>query len=337
MFAALAKGFDRVAANPLLILPTLLLDLFLWFGPHLSIAPLIPQDLSWMGVTSSSDPTANEQIAAIELIYNEFRVRLNLMSGLSVVPQGMPFNLRFGAASLPVGVPSLMSYRFPISNPSGPAFIVALENPYLALLAWIALIICGAGLGTILHRKLVQQVAPNEELGSGWLAWGRMILLSLIAYGVGMLFVTLVLIVSGFMWQFADILGFALLIFSFSVFFWVAVYLVFTAHGIVSYNFGLLRAMRESVYLVRMNMLSTIGFLFLAFGISWAGVDYVWSLPAENSWFTLLALIGYAFVSATLLTASYVFYRGRRTWLEEVKAALALDTTAERDLHGPIN
>jgi hypothetical protein len=336
VFAALATGFDRVAANPLLILPTLLLDLFLWFGPRLSIAPLIPQDLSWMGVTSTSDPTANEQIAAIELIYNEVRLRLNLMSGLSVVPQGMPFNLRFGTASLPIGVPSLMSYRLPISNPFGSAFTVAMEDPTLALLTWLALIICGAGLGTILHRKLVQQVAPNEVLSSWWLTWGRMILLSLIAYGVGLLFATLSLIVSGFLWQFGDILGFALLIFSFSVFFWIAVYLVFTAHGIVSYNFGLLRAMRESVYLARTNMLSTIGFLFLAFGISWAGVDFVWSIPAENSWLMLLALIGYAFVSATLLTASYVFYRGRRTWLEQVKAAIALHTPAEEDLQDSI-
>ncbi|NIS80897.1 MAG: hypothetical protein GTO14_11955 [Anaerolineales bacterium] len=336
VFAALAAGFDRVAANPILILPTLLLDLFLWFGPHLSIAPLIPQDLSWIGATSSPDPTTSEQIAVLQSFLNELRVRINLLSGLSAIPQGMPFNLRSGTGSLPAGVPSLMAYRLPISNPFGPALTVAMENPYLALLAWIALTIGGTGFGIILHRKIVRQLTPGEELGSGWKAWGRMTLLSLVAYGGGILIVVVTLIVAAFVWQFGDFLGIALLLLGLSVIFWLAVYLIFTAHGIINYDFSLFKAMLESASFVRMNMLSTIGFLFITFGISWVGVEYVWSLPDENSWFTLLALGGYAFVSATLLTAGHVFYRGRRAWFQEVKEAIARQTQEGRDAGGPV-
>jgi hypothetical protein len=45
--------------------------------------------------------------------------------------------------------------------------------------------------------------------------------------------------------------------------------------------------------------------------VSWL-TDLVWQLPQAESWFSALAVLGHAFVSATVLVASYVFYVGRR-------------------------
>jgi len=52
VIGALVAGFDRVAAQPYLLLPTVLLDLFLWFGPHLVIPAII--QLASSSLTRSS-------------------------------------------------------------------------------------------------------------------------------------------------------------------------------------------------------------------------------------------------------------------------------------------
>jgi hypothetical protein len=49
----------------------------------------------------------------------------------------------------------------------------------------------------------------------------------------------------------------------------------------------------------------------------------VWSLPAEDSWYALLAVVGHAFVSATLLVGSYAFYQSRREWTLQIPHQLA--------------
>ena len=51
----------------------------------------------------------------------------------------------------------------------------------------------------------------------------------------------------------------------------------------------------------------------------------VWAMPAEDSWFCLLAVLGHAFVSATLIAASYTFYA---SWDWRFVGLLAASTLA---------
>jgi hypothetical protein len=118
------------------------------------------------------------------------------------------------------------------------------------------------------------------------------------------------------------LLGAAVLFVAFSFHFWLAVYLAFTPHGIVRYRMGVLKAMVESVQVVRWNLPSTVGFLALLALITWL-TGMVWSMPGDRSWFSLLALVGHSFVSATLLAGSYAFYQGRHDWMVAVRRALA--------------
>ena len=37
-FQSIATGFDKIAAQPLLLVPLVALDAFLWLGPHLTIS-----------------------------------------------------------------------------------------------------------------------------------------------------------------------------------------------------------------------------------------------------------------------------------------------------------
>ena len=322
VFSAIVTGFDRVAAKPQLILPILLLDLFLWFGPHVSIEPLIPQDLALIDA-SAADFTSADDAA---LNFDEISHGLNILSGLSVFPLGLPFNLLVGLGSLSPGIPSLMASLFPMETPIGKPAVVTVDNAGAALLIWVACLIAGMYFGVFFHRKVASQVVPDSEVGSNWVTWGRSLVLGLGAFIAALLFAlitSLLIAFAGFVFggQIGEILGITLMISYLSISSWLAIYLFFSIHGIVLKGFGLLRSMLESVYFVRMNFVSTVLFLFLVCGVTLAARRYVWSLPENESWLMALAVFGHAFVAATFLAASYVFYQERREWLAALMAS----------------
>ncbi len=130
----------------------------------------------------------------------------------------------------------------------------------------------------------------------------------------------------------------ALLYLGMPILFVGAIYLSFTSHGVIRYGFGLRQAMRESIRVVRWNFFSSMGFLLSVFLIAWVGATQVWSLPDDGSWYLLLAIVGHAFVSTTLLSASFAYYLSRREWMvgvaEEIRRQHAL--TEEKDDSGTI-
>ena len=307
VFRALASGFDRIAARPLLILPSMLLDVFLWIGPHLTIPTLIEMLTTELAIPIGADPALVEQITVVRGALAEFGGRFNLFSSLSTLPAGMPFNLIFSVfSSLLVGLPSLMAMRMPVATPLGDVLIFPLAAPQNVVFTWLGITVLGVGAGVLFNRWLIRQVDPQAQIGSVWLAWGRLLALACIGYvsGAVILFLT-GLIASG---QGVVYLGLPLL-------FVASVYLAFTPHAILRYRMGVWAAIKQSLWFVRWNFIGAFGFLVTAFVILWFSTARVWSLPDEESWFNLLAILGHAFVSATILAGSYAFFQGRRQWL----------------------
>ena len=301
--ASLVTGFDRVAARPLLVLPPLLLDLFLWLGPKVSVAPLIDQLLAQLSLPASAEPALVEQIGTLQESLQNLAHRFNLLTALS---------------SLPAGIPSLMAGILPEQAPLTWASALELGDPLLILLGWIVLTGVGLGLGAVYHRGLARAAAPESDLPSGWWAYSRLLALGAILYGGLLLGGGIAFLVATLAAFILPLLGIGVSFVGFSLLFWLLVYLVFTPHGIVRYRFGVMRAMMESALLVRWNFMATVGFLGLAVMISWL-TNMVWSLPATQSWYALLAIVGHAFVSGTLLTGSYAYYQGRREWMMKVR------------------
>ncbi|HEY47483.1 MAG TPA: hypothetical protein G4O14_11955 [Anaerolineae bacterium] len=333
VLAAFVAGFDRVAAKPILILPPLVLDLFLWFGPHLTLpflAQMVPETLSALGDMIGPDSGIIADMTAVQLMLTSIIERYNVMSALSSLPWGTPFNLLLNITSLPAGLPSVMAGRMPVLTPLGQPQIIPLGSLPEVVTIWVVLISIGLGLGAFYHRWLAQQTSPDAELLSGWQAWGRMILLFLAVYIGGFL----LLMVTGFLTMIiglllpfiSGIVPMLLLVFLF----WVTVYFAFTAHGIVLYRFRVVKAMLESARVVRLNLLSSVGFLFICFIITSFG-SQIWIRPDEETWYSILALIGHAFVSTTLIAASYIFYQSRRTWLLRIQALLAAKVESAQD------
>jgi len=309
--ASLVTGFDRMAARPILILPPLLLDTFLWLGPKLNVGPWMQRLAAQLVAPTSAEQAVQQQVAALRDTLQMMAERFNLLTALS---------------SLPTGIPSLMAGVMPEQAPVDWFGQLQLADPSTVLLGWIALSAIGIGFGVVYHRALAQTVAPEAELPSGIWAWGRMLLLALLAY-LGLLVAgTLALLVATVAAFLLPLLGIGVSFIAFTLIFWLVVYLIFTPHGIVRYRFGVIRAMLESAFVVRWNFLSTVGFLSAAALISWL-TNQIWALPTSSSWFELLSMVGHAFVSGTLLASSYVYYQGRREHLvrtrEHLEARLA--------------
>ncbi len=304
---ALATGFDRVAALPILILPSVVLDLFLWFGPHLVIPSIIQFISTGLTPPASVDPVVVEQLALFKDSFLELASRYNLFTALSTLPAGLPFNLIFGLiASLSVGVPSLIAIVLPTATPLGVTAQVQISQDASTLWIWLGISLLGMALGAVYLREIARGYAAEVKEIPFWKTFKRLLFMAILGY-----------VVSGAVLLGSMLIGSidALLYLGMPILFVGAVYLSFTSHGIILFGLGLRQAMRESLRIVRWNFFSSMGFLLSVFLIAWIGATQVWSLPDEGSWYLLLAIVGHAFVSTTLLSASYAYYQSRRAWM----------------------
>jgi hypothetical protein len=311
VWGALARGFDRVAAQPLLLVPPILLDLFFWFGPHLTVPAIARQILQSLSLPPSAEPSLVDQVEGMREIAVELGSRFNLLTALS---------------SFPVGIPSLMAARLPVATPLGAPQQLGIADSGTAVLLWCGLTIAGLGITSLYLRAVALQVAPAQDVATGSLAWGRLLVFALglvlggIVLGLG------VTVAATFATLLSPTLGMVVVFLGFSVVFWAVVYLAFTPHGIIRYRYGVVRAMMESILLVRWNLFGVVAFLSTSFLLTWV-TNIVWGLPEETSWFAALAILGHAFVSAMLIVSSYAFYQGRHQWVAALRAATAAQMT----------
>src|SRR4030067_3813539 len=90
VLAALARGFDRIAANPVLILPPLVLDGMLWLGPHLGLERLFRLAAAELVGSLAADPGWQERAGVLRDTLLQFGTRFNLLSMLRTFPVGVP-------------------------------------------------------------------------------------------------------------------------------------------------------------------------------------------------------------------------------------------------------
>lgn len=64
--------------------------------------------------------------------------------------------------------------------------------------------------------------------------------------------------------------------------------------------------------------LPTSGLFILAVFLLSTGLNYLWSVPPDDSWMVLVGIAGHAFIRTALLSASFVYYRDMNAWLQTV-------------------
>jgi hypothetical protein len=110
---------------------------------------------------------------------------------------------------------------------------------------------------------------------------------------------------------------------------WMVMPIFFSAHGIFALQLNALRAILNSLRMVRFTLPNT-GLFLLTFLVINQGLNFLWNTPPHDSWWTLVGIGGHAFVSTALLAASFVYYRDINVWLKVVFEQLQQQTTSAK-------
>lgn len=313
LLPSLIAGFDAVTTHIALILFPFGLDLILWLGPHLKLTQLIERFAAQMFSFPGLDSPDTAQVMQFNRdIWEYVAQHLNLAAALR---------------SYPVGIPSLMASRLPIETPQGLQAINIVVSSFGAALAWGVLFsFIGLIVGTLYFQLVASSVIPplmkHFSPIKAWPKTAIQVILLTVVWGLIFIAFSLpgICIISALILGSPALGQIAILLFG-GIMIWLLFPLLFSPHGIFIYQDNVLMSLRKGVRVTRMT-LPTTGLLFLIIIVASQGLDLLWSSPAENSWLTLVGIIGHAFVTTGLLAASFVYYWKTDQWIQAVLASL---------------
>jgi hypothetical protein len=231
------------------------------------------------------------------------------------------FNLLSLLRTIPVGIPSLMAARLPVETPNGVPKFIDVTNFFGATAIAIGLLLIGLIIGCF-YYILVFQVALQgkielKKILKDW-SWTSLQVLSL-ALALLILFIVISVpsscAISGLTLLGLPFGQFAVFLYI-GVLLWLIFPLLFAAHGIFVNHNNALVSVQRSMLLTRMTLPTTSLFV-LAVLVTSEGLDYLWRVPPETSWLTLVGVSGHAFITSALLAASFFYYRDADLWTQE--------------------
>jgi len=171
-------------------------------------------------------------------------------------------------------------------------------------------------LGGSLYFRAVSRVALRLEKGPGIF---RSLLHGVLLSGAWLLFFSLInlpLIIVLWLLSMLDSIIRTILIFLLIVpISWVLLVVFFSFHGIFASAQNAFASFRSSFRLLRYGLPPLGWFAMLTILIS-QGMDLLWRIPPADSWMMGIGILGHAFVSTSLLAASFIYYRDLNTWIE---------------------
>lgn len=314
--ACITTGFEVVARAPWLAVLPLLLDLFLWLGPRLSVAPIL-QDfkafLLQMSSMSEAVPDVGDAYLILGQILDELSSKFNLLSLLNPAPL--------------MGVPVLMPTRMTVLNPLGGQQAIEIASFSMMMVLGLALGLLSLWLSAAYLAPIGRRVISETESSLPGpppvlTLWGELLKVGLLVLAVLLSFAMALSFLASLIGLFSLTLAGLVMTLASSAVLFTAIHLVFTIPGIVQLRKGLFTAVRESLLLTRSDFLHVIFLLGLVLVIS-QGLRVVWTLPDPASWSMVVGLVGHAFVSTALTAALLVFYQERLQYLEVMKQIFA--------------
>jgi hypothetical protein len=313
LLASLMAGFDSVANHIAVILPPVLLDLFLWLGPHLRLKGFIQPLIDSLPSLAGAFPSNFPDLATIQTVWVDIAEKFNLFVILR---------------TFPVGTTSLLSFETPMQTPFG--IPVSLDaGSFIGILGWAFLLVLLGWIIGAAYYYWVSKVALKSEAGSIWKSMKQAIYLSLIWMGLlffigfpAMVLLSVLMAISAVLGQVALFAGAMILV-------WLVIPIFFSPHGIFTLQLDAFRAIMNSLRMVRFTLPNT-GLFLLMFLVLNQGLNFLWVTPPQDSWWTLVGITGHAFVSTALLAASFIYYRDINAWLKVVFEQLQQQTTAAK-------
>lgn len=293
--------------------PPVLLDLYLWRGPRLSIVPIVRQSahfLRELPPMSLSGVPPSVLAQGLEEVAQELNLFSLLQNGL-------------------MGVPSLIAWAASELQDSHLGDAIEVQSwGYLFLISAV-LLLAGVFIGS-LYLVLITLAIRKEDpaVGVVWrrafhcwawvMVWGILLLgaglfinlaISLVTVPVALINQDLAQGLFSLMWLTS--LGLGL---------WVALNTFFTVQALVLQDVGLVQAVWRSSSVVRRNLWATLGLIFLSLLIQ-LGFGQIWQRLSTGSWETLLGILGNAYIGSGVVAAIMIFYLDRYwRWQEEQRA-----------------
>jgi len=309
VIGSLRAGFDAVSGHVKLILFPLVLDLWLWLGPRFSVDRLLSPYMKFLFEQAGrglASPDDMQRIAGVQASFMEALERFNLLSLLGKL------------VTFPIGVSSLLVGTMPVATPYGEQRVMQVSS-MLSLVGLVFLFILIGWVGGGLYFRWVSGTAlGGKEAGiSSVQAIIQTFILSVIWFVglmIAMVPVFLVLTLLGLISPaLANGAVFVMLMLSF----WLIVPLFFTPHGIFVRRQNAFSSVLSSLRMARFT-LPTSGMFVLSAFLLYRGLNYLWSVPPNDSWMLLIGIAGHAFITTALLAASFVYYRDMNVWLQTV-------------------
>jgi hypothetical protein len=303
IITSIRAGFDIVATHITAILLPLLLNLFLWLGPRLRMDALFNSIKdNVISIWKTSGISAADIQRAMDLYEN-------------TIPR---INLFWVFHTIPIGVSSLFLPQKISQTPLGDPAILQVNAA--SLLGWIFLLTLLGWIGGGLYFRSVAWLAMANKDARPMSISRAIVQTILISILWGILSVIIgvpVFLVLAVVLQFSAIIANLLVLVLSLASMWVIVPLYFWPHGIFIKQQNVLTSILSSVQMMRFTLPTSSLFVLTVFLLTF-GLNFLWSIPPENSWMTLLAIFGHSFVATALLAASFVYYRDMNIWLQSV-------------------
>lgn len=310
---SISEGYATINRRPWLLLVPILLNLYLWFGAPLSLAPLISDVVRML--RSAQPPAAGSDM---QMMYDQLLARggtdlREQLAWLNAIPT---LRLRvigsLGQDGAP-GLPTAPQILQPIA--AGAIEISTFGGALLAFLAInaLALVISSiflAQVGAAVQREWPGAAGLRRALRIGLALLGSVAIIFGVALALGlpMLFFASLLLLFN---QTLGLLAFQLV---FAIAIWIGIYIGFYREAIVLNGMGPLRAIHASFNVVRRNFWGTLGFLVLWWVII-LGSDVIWTRLISSTFGLIVAIVGSAYIGSGLIAARMVFFRERmRRW-----------------------
>lgn len=304
---SLRAGFDAIATNLSVVLLPLALDLLLWLGPRLRVDRILlsafeeVSEIARLMGLASANPDTSQEFSAL------------------VLEQLQQFNLLSALRTFPIGVFSLMSGSMPDKTPLGMPPAIHVESEFTGLL-WIALLtLIGWLLGGLFFYSVSRVVVdPSQQTENrvGQAVVQTMVLsilyfMLVIVLGTPLLVGLYVVIVI------SPLLAQGLLLVLGLLSMWLIVPMFFTPHGIFMRHHNAFVSIYNSLRMARFT-LPTSSFFVLSVLLIAYGLNFLWNIPSPDSWMALVGIAGHAFITTSLLAASFIYYRDMQAWLQDV-------------------
>jgi hypothetical protein len=311
VIGSLRAGFDAVASHWKLILFPLVLDLWLWLGPRLSVEQVLSPSVRFLfsqarnNLTSAAD---FQQISMVQSAFMELLERYNLLSLLGKL------------LTFPIGIASLSAERMPVVTPYGEQWVIQVSSmPGLVGAGFLSALIGWVGAG--LYFRGVAGIAlggarRESQVGFMWAILQTLFLSGVWFIGLIMVLVPVMIVVT-ILALISPLLANGAVLVMLMLSFWLIIPLFFTPHGIFVRGQNAFTSILSSLRMARFA-LPTSGLFVLSAFVLRRGLNYLWSVPPENSWMMVVGIAGHAFISTALLAASFVYYRDINAWVQTV-------------------